>query len=64
MLFRPVQHPLNLWPVGNIIEINQPQRRTGDNQAVKVIVSDIVEVAVKVVQMLAWRVARLTAVDA
>jgi len=59
-----VQHALNLWPVGNIIEINQPQRRAGDNQAVKVIVSDIVEVAVEVVQMLAWRVSRLAAVDA
>ncbi len=59
----PVDHAFDLRPVGNIAEIDQPQRRAGDDQTVEVLVLDILEVTIEVVQMLGRRVLRFAAVD-
>ena len=56
MVLGPVDHALDLWPIGNIAEIDQPQRRAGDDQTIEVLVLDILEVAVEVIQMLGRRV--------
>ncbi|KJG00822.1 hypothetical protein UA70_22115 [Raoultella planticola] len=64
MIFRPLQHLFDLRPVGNIIKFNQPQRGAGDDQAVKVLVANIVEVTVEVIQVFTWRIAGFTRIDA
>jgi hypothetical protein len=57
VIFRPLQHLFDLRPVGNIVKFNQTQRRAGDDQTVKVLVANIVEVAVEVIQVFTWRIA-------
>lgn len=63
MVLGPVDHPFDLRPVGNIAEIDQSQRRTGNDQTIEVLVLDVFKVAVEVVQMLGWRVLRFAAID-
>ncbi|MNC63374.1 hypothetical protein D3C75_1134920 [compost metagenome] len=56
MILGPVNHPFDLWPVGNVTEIDQPQRRPGDNQSVEILILNIFKITVKVIQMLRRRV--------
>lgn len=63
VIFRPLQHLLDLRPVGNIVKFNQSQRGAGDDQAVKVLVANIVEVTVEVIQVFTWRIAGFTRID-
>jgi hypothetical protein len=64
VIFRPLQYLLDLRPVGNIVKLNQTQRRAGNNQAIVVFVADFIKITVKGIQVLSWRIARLAGIDA
>ena len=57
VIFCPLQHLFDLRPVGNIVKFNQTERCAGHNQAVEVFTLNVIEVTVKVVQVLRRRVA-------
>lgn len=52
MILGPGNNALDLWPVGDITEIDQAQRCASDYQPIEVLILNILKVAIEVVQVL------------
>ena len=57
VIFCPLQHLPDLWPVGNVIKFHQTQRCAGDDQPIEILIANIFKITVEVIQMLSRRVA-------